>query len=309
MSAQSQAQTLIESFQSRRPIRATSLLMTVYGDSVEPHGGCIWLGSLINLLAPLGINQRLVRTSIFRLSRDNWLTAQRLGRRSFYRLTDSGQRQVTDASARIYAPRVDEWDGNWQIVMLTAQHLTNAQRDAIRRELRWQGFGQISTDVFAHPMAPMSRVRNMLQEKSLEDSAVLMQGRTYDDGASSEKAIAELVRSCCNLGAIETHYEAFNTRFTPLARSLERHKKLPDPQTCFLVRTLLVDAYRRILLQDPQLPAALLPQNWSGDRARDITIRIYHAVSEQAENHIQMIGETTEGPFGKLDKNFHKRFK
>ena len=41
------------------------------------HGGAIWLGDLIELLAPLGINERLLRTSVFRLVAQNWLQSER----------------------------------------------------------------------------------------------------------------------------------------------------------------------------------------------------------------------------------------
>jgi phenylacetic acid degradation operon negative regulatory protein len=41
------------------------------------------LEALIDLLAPLGINERLVRTSVFRLAREGWLKAKPIGRRAF----------------------------------------------------------------------------------------------------------------------------------------------------------------------------------------------------------------------------------
>lgn len=48
---------LITRFQEQTPIRASSLIITLYGDAVEPHGGTVWLGSLIGLLEPFGINE------------------------------------------------------------------------------------------------------------------------------------------------------------------------------------------------------------------------------------------------------------
>ena len=135
MAVKKDVEQLLEGFRARRPIRATSLIMTIYGDSVEPFGGSLWLGSLIRLVEPLGVNQRLVRTSMFRLTRDNWLAATRQGRRSYYRLSESGQRRSVDAEARIYAEPDQAWDGNWQIVILMSARLPNTQRDAIRKEL------------------------------------------------------------------------------------------------------------------------------------------------------------------------------
>lgn len=70
---------LITRFQEQTPIRASSLIITLYGDAIEPHGGTVWLGSLIQLLEPIGINERLIRTSIFRLTKEGWLTAEKSG--------------------------------------------------------------------------------------------------------------------------------------------------------------------------------------------------------------------------------------
>lgn len=308
MTPHSCAKKLIDECRARRPIRSTSLLMTIYGDSVEPHGGSIWLGSLIRLLEPLGINQRLVRTSIFRLTKDDWLTPTRVGRRSFYRLTKSGLRQFEDAEARIYSLPVNNWDGNWQMVILTAGALPNGEREAIRRELLWQGFGQISPDVFAHPIASMERVKKMLAEKSMENCAVLMRARVIEDANFNTHAINDLVRTCCDLDRIEKRYDEFIERFSGLDRALDSGKPAPDPETCFLVRTLLIDGYRRILLKDPQLPVELLPKAWPGDQARDITTRIYRALGDRAESHLQSICETEAGLYGAPSKDYYARF-
>ena len=93
---------LITRFQQQTPIRASSLIITVYGDAIEPHGGAVWLGSLIGLLEPMGINERLIRTSIFRLTQEGWLTAEKVGRRSYYRLTNAGRRRFEKACNRAY---------------------------------------------------------------------------------------------------------------------------------------------------------------------------------------------------------------
>jgi len=67
MSAKSQLASLIQEFQQHRPVRAGSLIITVYGDVIHPRGGNVWLGSVMKLVAPMGINERLVRTSVYRL--------------------------------------------------------------------------------------------------------------------------------------------------------------------------------------------------------------------------------------------------
>src|SRR5690242_2748176 len=84
------------------PLRATSVTVTILGDSVAPHGGSVCGKSLIDLLAPFGINDRLVRTSVYRLAADGWVEARRQGRRSEYLLTANGLRRFEAAHQRIY---------------------------------------------------------------------------------------------------------------------------------------------------------------------------------------------------------------
>ena len=94
----------IDQYMADNPLRAKSVVMTLFGDVITPHGGQVWLGSLIELLAPFGINDRLVRTSVFRLAEEGWLDAQREGRRSRYALNPSSIRRFDRAYQRIYTP-------------------------------------------------------------------------------------------------------------------------------------------------------------------------------------------------------------
>src|SRR5512144_1193638 len=88
---------LVQRWVARRlatyPPRATSLIITVWGDAIAPHGGAVMLSGLIELFEPFGINERLVRTSVFRLAREGWIVAKPMGRRSLYRLTRAGARR------------------------------------------------------------------------------------------------------------------------------------------------------------------------------------------------------------------------
>ena len=50
------AEALIEATVTAQQLNARALILSVFGDSVSTHGGVIWLGSLIGLVKPLGIN-------------------------------------------------------------------------------------------------------------------------------------------------------------------------------------------------------------------------------------------------------------
>ena len=124
------------------PPRAKSLVVTVWGDALAPHGGAVWLSGLIRLLEPLGLNERLVRTSVYRLARDGWLASRQAGRRSLYRLTAQGRRRFERAYRRIYAAPSDDWDGHWDLIVSRSPG-DGTRRDKFRREL---GLGGIWCD-------------------------------------------------------------------------------------------------------------------------------------------------------------------
>ena len=131
------------------PPRAKSLIVTVWGDALAPHGGSVWLSGLIRLMAPFGINERLVRTSVFRLAQDGWLNSATHGRMSRYRLTAEGMRRFDDAHLRIYARPADDWtvDGTW--CWPTPCRPRSAPHCA--SELVWSGFGVLGPTVFLRP--------------------------------------------------------------------------------------------------------------------------------------------------------------
>jgi len=108
---------LLESFQQQRPLRGGSLIITLFGDSISQHGNSVWLGSIIKVLEPFGLNSRLIRTAVHRLIQEDWLSSQQFGRRSYYSFTRVGLRRYEKAAQRIYAGGPPEWDGGWTLVI------------------------------------------------------------------------------------------------------------------------------------------------------------------------------------------------
>lgn len=104
---------LITALHAEGRLRVWSLVITVFGDSVQHRGGRISNVRLQALLGRIGVEPGAIRTALSRLNRDGWVTSQRQGRNSFYQLTPQGQTRFTDATSRIYAaPRttpVTEW--------------------------------------------------------------------------------------------------------------------------------------------------------------------------------------------------------
>jgi phenylacetic acid degradation operon negative regulatory protein len=284
-------------------MRAGSLIITVFGDAIAPRGGTVWIGSLIRVLSDFGVSERLVRTSVFRLTRDDWLDVSPVGRRSYYSLTKGGARRFEQATQRIYGEPRQSWSGDWCLVLLA--DLDAEQKETVRKELGWLGFGAISTNVLAHPSPTMSELEQTLKQMGIERNLLVMQGRTL--GKNQDDTMRALVHKSWNLDEIDSRYEDFITQFRPVFRAVEKGGKA-DERIAFQIRTLLIQEYRRILLRDPLLPAEMLPAGWHGTAAYQLCRNLYRLIFSQADDFMSREFETADGPLPPPAPEFYDRF-
>jgi len=277
--------------------------MTVFGDSIAPRGGSVWLGSLIRAVGELGISERLVRTSVFRLARDGWLESRSEGRRSYYGLTVEGARRFQQATQRIYGEPRQHWDGLWCVVLLSG--LPAAARDRLRKDLYWQGFGSIGSILMLHPSPDQAGLAETIVRHGGGDDVVVMTARSSD--LSQDHTLRVLASKSWNLDDIDERYAAFIGRFRPVHAALSKARRL-DPLEAFVVRTLAIQEYRRILLRDPQLPKALLPADWHGLAAYRLCRDLYRTVYADADRYLDGRLETVDGPLPPPGRDFYDRF-
>ncbi len=252
-------------------ISSTALVFTFFCDVVTQHGGEIWLGSVIHALAPLGINERLTRTAVFRLVQDGWLESHKQGRRSYYRLTKTGQHYYQRSARRIYASGKPDWDGIWTLLFTAL--VPEEQRDALHRGLSWLGYGRMAAGVYALPNDDRPPLDELLADLGLKDCIVHMRAQTDEAGS-----LQQLVMSRWKLDALRQHYKEFTQHYRQALRALHS-KQPPSGHTLFLLRVLLLHEYRRVLLSDPELPAAMLPADWEGYAAQSLTGSIYREIA------------------------------
>lgn len=299
---------IIRDLKNEPPSKTPSLIATVFGDIVEAHGGEIWLGSLTRLLEPLGISERLVRTAVYRLSQDGSLESDKSGRRSYYRLTPSARLRVDRFDRRIYYFSEPEWDGEWRLVFSGTKGISTAQRAEVRRRMNWLGFGIIAPNVYGHPTAPVEPVLQLMNALGIADKVTIMRASNYDQTVGM--GTREMVRQCFDIDRLEKAYALFTKRFQPLARALQDDGGSGDrnPEHCLVIRIMLIHQYRRILLHDPELPAALLPPDWNGSAAHRLCALIYKAVEREANAQIRAVAEDRNGAFRSVVARHRERF-
>jgi phenylacetic acid degradation operon negative regulatory protein len=291
---------LVGRFRRQRPLRAGSLLVTIFGDSLWPRGGAVTLGSLIRLAAPFGIAERLVRTSVARLAGEGWLENRRVGRLSEYRPTGAGRQRFATATGRVYGETPHRWSGRWTLVVLPSA--MPRERERVRQQLAWSGYGEPRPGLFAHPFLTVAQAREQLDGLPGADQLYVFEAAT---GRPDEDR--RIASAGWDLDELAARYRRFMRQFAPIHAALGG-RVAPAPETAFTIRTLLIHEYRKIQLRDPLLPDSLLPPDWVGAEAHVLSRDLYTRLFPAAEQHLDAIGACLAGPLPPPEPETFRRF-
>ncbi len=230
------------------------LLMTVMGEFLLPSGGAAWTSAFIEVLARLGTEPGTTRQALARTAAAGWLEAERVGRRTRWRLTAPGEQLLREGTKRIYrfSGTSLDWDGRWLVVLASVPETDRAGRHLLRTRLSWAGLGSPASGVWIGTHT--SRLPEV--EAVLAQAGIIDMAQVFIAEHSGSTTIESMVAQAWDLGAIEAEYEGFIEEFhsptaeVPLTRTIE-----------------LVHAWRRFPWRDPALPRELLPARWLGAEA------------------------------------------
>lgn len=295
---------LIKNFCARTPLRAGSLIVTIFGDCIAPRGGIIWLGSLIKILDRVGVTERLVRTSVFRLVKEGVLLSEKDGRRSFYSLSNQGQLEFEKASKQIYSTTRPAWNGQWTLLLLA--ELSRKKKLELAKALRPLGFRGFAPNVWGAPTTDSQELKSLLVVFGASSKVVVLNGNV--DSAESLAPLKNMMFKAWELDALHLDYEQFNKLFMPVLKTLKSSSKKIDREDAFLLRTFVVHEYRKLVLRDPGLPKSLLPANWPASTSNETTAQLYQLVLRDSELFVdeQFINEG--GMLPRPNAEFFNRF-
>ncbi len=282
---------------------ARVLIVTVFGDAIVPHAEGTWLGSLSQLLEPLSITDRLVRTSVRRLVEERLLVNRQEGRRSFYSVHPEARSTFWRAEQRIYRSHTPAWDGQWTLAILDSETEADT-RQTIRQSLEGLGLGQLTPTTFASPTLLPADVISVLQPDHRGSVALT---RSTIDGTEGTLTSEGLLARTAPLERLAADYEGFVDRYRALADSAATSPAI-DPALAFAVRSLMVSDYRRIVLADPGVPAELVPTSWPERRAADVAGRLYRLLVAPSDERLSTVGVTIDGPLVLRDGAYDTRF-
>ena len=143
---------------------------------------------------------------------------------------------------------------------------------------------------------------SILDAKAIASSVTVAIGSDF-----AGRPIAQAVPDAWDLHSLASDYRRFLARFGAVIEHF-REGEVHDPEQCFVVRTLLIHAYRRVLLRDPLLPPALLPLDWPGAAAYALCRDFYRLTHRDAERHLAATLSEPGDKWPPGDDAFYRRF-
>jgi phenylacetic acid degradation operon negative regulatory protein len=245
-----------------------ALIVTVYGLYARTSGGWLPVAGLVRMLAELGVDEAAVRSAISRLKRRGLLVADRREGVAGYALSSGALEILVEGDELIFNQRVPAMGEGWLLAVFSVPETERAKRHTLRSMLAGLGFGSAAPGVWIAPAHRYALTSAALQRGGLASYVDLFRAEYLAFGD-----IAQHARDWWDLDAIGADYRAFSSAY-------EQVRGTDEPFAAW-IRALT--AWRRLPYRDPGLPAALLPPDWPGDRARGLLTELRSALAAPAE--------------------------
>lgn len=196
------------------------------------------INGLLATATELGLRESTVRVALTRLVAAGDLERTDGRCRLSPRLVERQQRQD-----RALHPARRDWDGSWDLAIVTIGSESSTERALLRDTLRKARLGEIREGVWARPanldieLPPALRRRLSLFRAAPEEASTELAARLFTPSTWAGAA-DELLDALAAAATVADRFE--------VAAAIVRH-----------------------ILRDPLLPAELLPDAWPGDRLRE----------------------------------------
>lgn len=277
----------------RPPPRTQFIVFVLFADVIGPRGGWVWTTSLLQMLSVLGVSERAARSALSRMHRKGLVKPERAGRHSLYTLAARGRRIIDEGSVRMFEPRRRDWDGQWHLVVYSLPEQQRSLRSALRKRLAWLGYGPLAPGTWISPNNRHVEVDRMVEDLDAQGYVQMFSGLRLAKGDDRD-----VVGRCWDLKDLHQQYTHFisrwETRLEKCAAALVRGDG-PSPAECFGQRFWITHEYSPFPRLDPNLPQALLPDDWPGDKAAAI-FQDYRALLDARTT--EFVDGTFQGPNG-----------
>lgn len=262
-----------------RPPRARSqrLLITLLGEYWSERDNPVPSATLVHVLAEFDIEPANARAALSRLARRDILERSKVGRRTYYRLTERAVRLLERGAERIFGLGLpQQWDGSWTVMLFSVKDSDRDLRHLLRSRLRWLTFSPLYDAVWVSPHDRLDQAEELLVELGIED-AVALRTQTLSLRSDSRSRL----NSAWDLSSLADGYQGYIDTYSPLVRAIEQERVTPSQ--ALVARTTLIDDWRAFARDDPDLPIEFLPAGFPRDRARELFLTLYDQLAAPAQ--------------------------
>ena len=249
---------LIDKLVGLGPLKVWSVVITIFGDYAQSRDDRLSAERLRQLTGKMGIRADALRVALHRLRKDGWISAERSGRNSYYRLTEFGFSQCSDARPRIYAASPAT---SCKPVFLIAAPQEPVRTGADVSLPEGNNGLQIAPRIFL--FCPDS------DREALEQHLVI---------PADKAAIPAWIRTKVGPAELASGY----ARFAHVLRDLVDYLKCETLPSAVVdtLRVLTIHRWRQLLLRHPDLPARFFPDDWQGENCRALVQSVLELTPE-----------------------------
>jgi len=251
----------IDNFHSMNKLRVWSLVITIFGDCATLRGGTIAMTDLQAITTLLRIEPGALRTAMSRLAKENWLIRTKVGRNSFYKLSEQGLKSFVEPTSRIYARYQEKSDKHFYLGIKDPVYGSDLK--LFQEFLKRTGSISVNKNVFFIPKIFCSE--NYIEEQNV----FIIKG--------SEKNVPSWVCDILFPNQIKKNLLELIEKFHKL-NSGNISDKVQKPQDALIIRILLIHEWRRIILKLPNNPMTFVPPDWPLEDCRHLVKSIYQKV-------------------------------
>jgi len=258
---------LIDHLHSDGRLRVWSVVITIFGDAVQPHGGTVAMSDLQTILGGMNIESGAIRTAMSRLAKEGWVDREKQGRNSFYKLSSVGRKSFIPATEIIY--RATFAPDPEKLIIAVGPDVIGHARETQNALLTAFGGMRLRNGVgiFADPSDKVI--------KQIQNADLLMLDAQVD-------RLPDWVIERLELQQLFGEFHGLMDRFGPLVENADTLQSL-SPLDALCARILLVHGWRRLILRHPTLPEHLLPKDWPGATCHKLVSVIYKALLQRSE--------------------------
>jgi phenylacetic acid degradation operon negative regulatory protein len=259
------------------------LLITLLGDYWYGRREHLPSAALVRLLAEFGVTPVGARAALSRLARRGLLESSRVGRRTYYGLTERAAAVIAEGARRIYSFGTSSrsWSGQWTVAAFSIPEEQRDVRHALRSRLRWLGFAPLYDGVWVTAGDEAAAATAVLKELEIGVATVMTAAVAPGSPLSGHPLGA------WDLGGLRQRYLDFAGKYEPLLERVGAGEV--GASEALVARTAVMNEWRNFPNLDPDLPPELLPRPWPRAEARGVFVEVYNSLGPLAQVRVRQV--------------------